>query len=354
MMRQRQQKIVGHVEKVGIASLAELAQLFDVSEFTIRRDIDYLAKSHLVAKVKGGAQRIETPSQFREAHLPGRMQINLGQKERIAARAIEFIRPGDTVFLDGSSTIACLARAVARSCHDITVVTNSILVALELSEATEIRLVGCILIFPLRVYVAAFWLIPFWFLINFLGATLSPEQGSATGYWAHLGGFFAGLPFGILSRIWVAREQRAEKEPPPAIDSPAAMLARYREGIHSFIIAGDFDSAWTAWQNMQADFPKALLSIEDQFALARLAEKREIYDAAALAYRILANSNHADEIRARAAVHMGGLYLDRLGDKDRAALIFQKVISKFPRTDAVRDAEQRLEEIFGRSGLAGT
>lgn len=141
-MRQRQQKIVEFVKNVGIASYAELAEMFAVSTFTIRRDIDYLAQSRLIAKVKGGAQRIETPSQFREARLPNRMQINLAQKEKIARQAIEFIHPGDTIFLDGSSTIACLARAIASTCHDITVVTNSVLVALELSEAPDIRLIG--------------------------------------------------------------------------------------------------------------------------------------------------------------------------------------------------------------------
>jgi len=141
-MRQRQQKIVEYVEKVGIVSLSELASLFGVSTFTIRRDIDYLSQARLVAKVKGGAQRIETPSKFREARLPNRMQINVTEKEKIAQKGLEFIRPGDTIFLDGSSTITCFARVIAQCCHHITVVTNSILVSLELSEASDIRLVG--------------------------------------------------------------------------------------------------------------------------------------------------------------------------------------------------------------------
>ena len=141
-MRQRQQKILAYIQQVGVASLADMAQMFGVSEFTIRRDIDYLSQARLLLKVKGGAQRIETPTHFREAHLPSRMQINLAEKEKIAAKALEFIHPGDTIFLDGSSTITCFARALASCCRDITVVTNSILVTLELSEATEIRVIG--------------------------------------------------------------------------------------------------------------------------------------------------------------------------------------------------------------------
>ncbi len=141
-MRQRQQKIVEYVRNVGIVSVSELAEMFGVSPFTIRRDIDYLAQGRLLAKVKGGAQRIETPSQFSEARLVNRMQINLAQKEKIARKAVEFIHAGDTIFLDGSSTIACLARTIAQVCRNITVVTNSVLISLELSEASDIRLIG--------------------------------------------------------------------------------------------------------------------------------------------------------------------------------------------------------------------
>ncbi len=142
IMRQRQQKIVQHIEKVGIVSLAELAEMFDVSPFTIRRDIDYLAGARLVAKVKGGAQRIETSTHFREASLPSRLQLNLSEKEKIAEKALEFIHPGETIFLDGSSTNTCFARAIARLGIKITVLTNSVLVSLELSESPEVNIVG--------------------------------------------------------------------------------------------------------------------------------------------------------------------------------------------------------------------
>ena len=142
MMRQRQQKILEHIQEVGIASIADLAQMFDVSPFTIRRDINYLGQARLLAQVKGGAQRIETPGHFREARLPKRMQINLPAKEKIAQAALQFIQPGDTIFLDGSSTIICLARAIAATCRDLTIVTNSVLVTLEMSEAPDIRVMG--------------------------------------------------------------------------------------------------------------------------------------------------------------------------------------------------------------------
>jgi DeoR/GlpR family transcriptional regulator of sugar metabolism len=130
MIRERQRQILEYVQKSRIASLAQLAKNHEVSEFTIRRDIDYLAENGLLAKIKGGAKAIETPLQVKEAKITHRLQTNIAEKEIIARRGIEEIKPGDTLFLDGSSTIVTLARFIAKQCTDITVVTNSILISL--------------------------------------------------------------------------------------------------------------------------------------------------------------------------------------------------------------------------------
>ena len=141
-MRQRQQKIVEHINNVGIASFDDLGKLFDVSPFTIRRDVDYLDKAHLVLRVKGGAQKMDSPTQFREAQIINRMQVDPKEKELIAARAMRCIQPGDSIFLDGSSTISWLAQNLAAVDQEITVVTNSLLISLELAKAQNIRLIG--------------------------------------------------------------------------------------------------------------------------------------------------------------------------------------------------------------------
>ena len=118
-----------HINNVGIASFDDLGKLFDVSPFTIRRDVDYLDKAHLVLRVKGGAQKMDSPTQFREAQIINRMQVDPKEKELIAGRAMQYIEPGDSIFLDGSSTISWLARNLARLDQEITVVTNSLLIS---------------------------------------------------------------------------------------------------------------------------------------------------------------------------------------------------------------------------------
>ncbi len=151
-MRQRQQKIVEYVNKVGIASFDDLGKLFDVSPFTIRRDVGYLDKAHLVLRVKGGAQKMDSPTNFREAQIVNRMQINPKEKEQIAGCALQFIEAGDSIFLDGSTTVSWLARNLAKLDPEITIVTNSLLISLELAKAQNIRLIGLGGVFDAETY----------------------------------------------------------------------------------------------------------------------------------------------------------------------------------------------------------
>ena len=141
-IRGRQQRLLEYVNNSGIASVQDLSELYKVSIMTIRRDIDHLAKSRLLTKVKGGAQRLEESTKFSEAHLRARMKMNVVAKQNLAEKAATFIEPGDTLFLDGSTTIIFLAQILAESNKELTVVTNSVLVALELADAEDIRLIS--------------------------------------------------------------------------------------------------------------------------------------------------------------------------------------------------------------------
>lgn len=140
-IRTRQQQLIAHVDNAGIASVEELSRVFNVSQITIRRDIDYLDKSEFLCKVKGGAKRLTEFSKFHEGQLQARMKINISKKQALAQEAHKFIEAGDSLFMDGSTTIICLARIIARYSQPLTVLTNSLLVGLELAQAKNIRLI---------------------------------------------------------------------------------------------------------------------------------------------------------------------------------------------------------------------
>ena len=75
-----------------------------------------------------------------ELRFAARQQLNLDEKRRIAARAVELIQPGSTIFLDGSTTAFQLTRLI-RDMQGLTVITTGLYAALELSFAPDVTTV---------------------------------------------------------------------------------------------------------------------------------------------------------------------------------------------------------------------
>ena len=141
-IRSRQQKIVKYINEHALAGIEELAEVFDVSVMTIRRDIEYLASMSLLAKVTGGAQILEKPSVAHEAKLSTRISFNLDKKQRMCRQAFSLIRPGQSVFVGGSTTLLPLAKLIAEKNLHITVLTNSVLACIDLAEADKVDVIS--------------------------------------------------------------------------------------------------------------------------------------------------------------------------------------------------------------------
>lgn len=103
--------------------VGELAQELGVSEVTIRRDLDALAKENLISKVHGGAT-LPTPSGTDEPGFEAKRHLNELEKTAIALSAARLIKPGFAVGLSAGTTTWTLAHLL-RDIPDITVVTNS-------------------------------------------------------------------------------------------------------------------------------------------------------------------------------------------------------------------------------------
>lgn len=112
--------------------VSELSDLYDVSEETIRRDLDKLENDGYAIKSYGGAVLNENSN----LDLPFNVRKNrnvLG-KQKIAATICDMIRDGENIMLDASSTAVAIAKAIKNK-KDLTVITNSLEIALELIEA---------------------------------------------------------------------------------------------------------------------------------------------------------------------------------------------------------------------------
>ncbi len=133
LAQQRQSRILEKVRIHGAAKVSDLVVELGVSDMTIRRDLDALARRGLVDKVHGGAT---TPSGG-STDEPGFQVKSLRErpeKQAIARSAAELVRPGQAVGLSAGTTTWTLALEL-REVPGLTVVTNSLPVAEVLHES---------------------------------------------------------------------------------------------------------------------------------------------------------------------------------------------------------------------------
>jgi DeoR/GlpR family transcriptional regulator of sugar metabolism len=124
---QRQERILGEVSRNGGARVSDLTELLGVSDMTVRRDLDALARRGLVRKVHGGATLPRTGSTD-EPGFQAKSRRERPAKDAIARRAAELVAPGSAVAVTAGTTTHALAHHLARV-PALTVVTNSLRVA---------------------------------------------------------------------------------------------------------------------------------------------------------------------------------------------------------------------------------
>ncbi|ALP42903.1 DNA-binding transcriptional regulator YciT [Aeromonas schubertii] len=135
-MNPRHQQILTLVHQARKMSVAELARHTGVSEVTIRGDLNALEKLGLLRRVHGFAVATETDA------LDARISINYPLKERLAERAAQLVEEGETVFIEGGSANALLARHLARR-KRVTIITVSSYIAHLLKETdAQVILLG--------------------------------------------------------------------------------------------------------------------------------------------------------------------------------------------------------------------
>lgn len=136
----RHQLILQFAREHGVLSISDLARELDVSEMTIRRDLDTLEKTGHIERKFGGAVLVEQAPQ--EISYKTRLVTNKIKKDAIGRLAATFVQDGNTVAIDASTTGLALARQlVAR--RQLTIVTNGLDLAQELRfSQVKVMLLG--------------------------------------------------------------------------------------------------------------------------------------------------------------------------------------------------------------------
>ncbi|GAA1773846.1 DeoR/GlpR family DNA-binding transcription regulator [Kocuria aegyptia] len=129
----RRREILDRVRAAGAVRVADLAEELGVSDMTVRRDLDRLARDGELQKVHGGA-KLPAGSSAAEPGFTRKSELQLPEKAAIAAAAQAMVAPGMSVALNSGTTTFALARTL-RHVPDITVVTNSPRIADVLQDA---------------------------------------------------------------------------------------------------------------------------------------------------------------------------------------------------------------------------
>ena len=131
----RRDEIARLARETGLASVEELAQRFDVSSSTIRRDLALLEESQAIARTYGGV--IPIPASHAEGALHVRAREGMAAKQAIGRWAAQQVQPGQTILLDAGTTCAQMAREL-RHTTPLTVVTTGLTPLFELAHAPEV------------------------------------------------------------------------------------------------------------------------------------------------------------------------------------------------------------------------
>lgn len=135
----RENEIIKIIREKGTVRVSELSQLLDVSEATVRRDLDKLDGKSQIQRIHGGAILIEKSDP--EPPVILRKTIMSDEKERIGKAAANLVKENDTIFLGSGTT----AEAVAHNLVDrknITVITNALTVINKLVQTNGISLIA--------------------------------------------------------------------------------------------------------------------------------------------------------------------------------------------------------------------
>lgn len=131
---ERRNAILAKLNSQGKVIVSDLSREFDVTEETIRRDLEKLDNEGLATKTYGGAVvnqnlNIDIPYNVRK-------RANVERKQKIAENIAEMIHDGDYIMLDASSTAIYITKCIAHL-KDITLITNSVEILMELADKKD-------------------------------------------------------------------------------------------------------------------------------------------------------------------------------------------------------------------------
>ena len=125
-LNQRRVKILDLIREDGHAKVQELSRIFNVTDVTIRQDLEALEKLGYIQREHGGAFLKDVGSFAKTGKVFN--QTHIEEKREIAQKAASFISEGECIILDSGSTTTEIAKLLTQY-KELTVITNALNIA---------------------------------------------------------------------------------------------------------------------------------------------------------------------------------------------------------------------------------
>ena len=131
---QRRSLILKELDKTGQVNVNDLSQILEVSEVTIRNDLDKLEQSHLLIRAHGGAFKMNNLV----LSITEKKQINQSLKRAIGKKAAALINEGDSIILDSGTTTLEISNNLS-GFNRLKVITNALDIVNNLSQSRNLE-----------------------------------------------------------------------------------------------------------------------------------------------------------------------------------------------------------------------
>jgi len=131
----RHSRLLELVNASGRIEVALLSQKLEVSQVTIRKDLEQLEKKGLLKREHGFAAIVSSDD------ISKRLDFNNEVKHKIAVLAAKLVENGETVMIESGSCCALLAQELATNKRDVTIITNSAFIASYIRECPQVKVV---------------------------------------------------------------------------------------------------------------------------------------------------------------------------------------------------------------------
>lgn len=136
---ERRKSILHQVNEEGQVLIHDLSNEFQVSEVTIRNDLEQLEKKNMLLRARGGAMKMEGNVGI-DYYLSEKDKLHSEEKSQIGKAAAKLINEHDTIIIDSGTTTLEISRNLGKF-SDLTVICNALNIITQLMQMKEINLI---------------------------------------------------------------------------------------------------------------------------------------------------------------------------------------------------------------------